>query len=272
MKKIIVVIVMALILLGCSKDDIQLVENTKTIPDDYLLDSISEETEGQGKRYLGTGIKIGQIADFSMETSETRLFPLFENDALKALVVYDTSGYRYINDENVLTLVENNLGKEVTYVETDNSIYLVTENLIETIDGEHKAKDWEVNIMKKLQKKKVSINPLGIKRIRLYDSILDGKVVTDPDSGLQYANSRIVVRFKDGDIEYMVKQITDYLEGRLRSVLDGSYVFEIEPASYTVLMNKIDLIREVVEFVDDAFLDQVSYPAYNPGGNDPVTE
>ena len=268
MKKILILIVISLMLFGCAGNDTIEVNRKAIVFFETVLDDVAEATQGQGKRYLGTGIVMSRFVDGFIEGSGREIYPLFEGDHLVMLIVFDHDNYFNIIDEDALSAVENNLGKSVSYVDRDPDIILVTGNSMNVIYGDNNCLKMfsrsEEEAMKKLQRIKM-INPLGERKVRLYDHISDGHLVTDPDTGKQYSNSRLVVRFAEGNTESYIKEFSEYCQGKLKSQNGDLYVFEVAPASYTVLMNLIQMSKDTFKYVQDVFLDEANVPYIDPG-------
>ena len=275
MKKILILLLILLILSGCAVNDTIEVNRKAIVFFETVLDDVAEATQGQGKRYLGTGIVMSRFVDGYIEGSGREIYPLFEGDHLVMLIVFDHDNYFNITDEEALSAVENNLGKSVSYVDRDPNIILVTGNSMNVIYGDNNCLKMfsrsEEEAMKKLQRIKM-INPLGERKVRLYDHISDGHLVTDPDTGKQYSNSRLVVRFAEGNTESYIKEFSDYCQGKLKSQNGDLYVFEVTPASYTVLMNLIQMSKDTFKYVQDVFLDEANVPYVDPGNGSTATE
>ncbi len=275
MKKILILLLILFMLSGCAANDIIEKNRKEVVSFETVLDDVAEATQGQGERYLGTGIVMSRFVDGFIECSGRVIYPLFEGDHIVMLIVYDYDKYFNITDEEALSAVENNLGKSVSYVDRDPDIILVTGNSMNVIYGDNNCLKMfsrlEEETMKKLQRIKM-INPLGERKVRLYDHISDGHLVTDPDTGRQYSNSRLVVRFAEGNTGSYIKEFSDYCQGKLKSQNGDLYVFEVTPASYTVLMNLIQMSKDTFKYVQDVFLDEANVPYVDPGKGSSSTE
>lgn len=272
MRKILVIIMAVLLLAGCTQDNTIVTENraVNSFPEE-ILDFACELTEGHGERYIGTGVAVSVYADMCIPDTGPVLYPVFENDILVLVLMHEHGDISVLDCD--LAAMESYLGSEVSYVEVEGNIYLVTDNDIYFISGNlgYELKEVEERVMKKLQKIQ-GINPMGRRRIRLYDNISDGNTVTDPETGISYSNSRLVVRFREGDTDKMVQEFAEYCQGTLRTSVGGMHVFEVKPSSYTVLMSFIDRAMETFDYIEDIILDRVIDPLDDPVINTPVTE
>lgn len=271
MKKLMLIMLAVLMLAGCTKtvvEDNKAVERTPA----EVLDLVADKAGGKNN-YLGSGIYVSSVAGNDIRnTGEISMYTVFLGDYLTSVLIFNDGRQAVVTDEGTLMDIENALNREVSYVEAGGEIWQVTANKIMTITGtkDAKATEEEEKAMKKMQKS-LKVNPLGIKKIRLYERIASDDDVTDPDTGIKYSNRLLVVKLKDGDKDKMVSEFETFVKGKLSREISGLHVFEITPSSYTVLVNLMQEARENMDFIEDIFLDEVKEPM-DGGGVKPVTE
>ena len=96
---------------------------------------------------------------------------------------------------------------------------------------------------------------MGNKRIKL--DTVSGNTVKGPD-GVVYSADRIVVKFKEGDLDSMKSMFEEFCQGTYKSGIKSQNicVFKVQPASYSKLAELVSKAEEL-DYVDSCWLDKV---------------
>ncbi len=251
MKKILLLIIL-LLLTACTAKSPDIMENQISNPtktDEEEISSFVAENYGSDSTFsIGTGITALDLND----VQTVNLYPIYENDRLIALVVKDKT-FRYITDEDLLNCFGDNV--EYLIVEEGFNIIYVDKDRAVLLDGEEGCLE-EKETEEMLIKIRLSIgssNPMGQERKAL--AIEKNEDNTTKDG--RYRNDRIIVSFREGDVEKMIGDFEEFCSGKAQSGVNTSniYIFVFEPLNDKDLYALLEESRSL-EYVSGASLDQ----------------
>ncbi len=261
MKKSIIVLLIILVLTGCTstpKQPEQVKVSNTIVP---LTDSVktyaaSVVSELSGEEYyLTNGIVALSVNKDAQPSngSQTTLYPVYCNEELACIIVDATEMTFITIDSSVKSYLE----KEVALVEVEGSIYAVNSSNSVLIYGEEKSDN--MSILKKIN----SVDyVLSLDQANADKTIIE-KEITGTDNtifvdGLEYSNSRIIVQFVEGDINSQIADFEKFCNGKLKSALDSVaiYVFTFDALDADALLDLLDDAL-ALDYVQNAELDGV---------------
>ncbi len=270
MKKTACILLLFLLLVSCGKreETVVIIGNApvEEIPEEVLRFSC-EHMKEEGTCELGTGIALIEMTEAGIVPSEdTFLFPLFYDGKLEQMILLEGEGcYVEEMDRGMNALI----GTPFFAVKSGHDVCLITKGEISLLFGSDCRQVDNREEVKMLQEGETMISPLGRNRTLIHKGNREKQNVTDPETGISYSSSRIVITFTEGDREEKIKRYERFCNGSLRSEMKqtGLCVFSFESLSYEAL----NALREdslKLDYVRGASLDRQSDVPKDPRKTD----
>lgn len=193
--------------------------------------------------YVGDGWKILDGDNYQENYSLRKyVYPIFQQDDIKYLMVVDDEIKFVPVDKNMLNILQG----EFAVMQIGKAIYLMSDSQNELIAGTQEESDMKV--MKKINSEAELLSKLSENKTR---------IMVD-DSSL-YSKNKIVVKFKEGDIENYIAKYADFCGGQLYSSNEttGTYVFIFREINYEQLKQLLQRTKEL-DYVSEAFLEKIN--------------
>ncbi|MBQ2658446.1 MAG: hypothetical protein IJF87_07770 [Erysipelotrichaceae bacterium] len=251
MKKLLSVILLIL-LAACTSETVETMENEVSVVDktteEEIISFLAENRDTGNGFAIGTGIcSVG-----NQDSQEICIYPLYEDDRLVTLVIKDDT-LRYVTDEALLNVIREdgmylivNSGPDVIYVDKETAVLLSgKEDCLEKKETEEMIKRIRLSIGTE--------NPMGKQKKKLTVK----KTGDDTAENGRYRNDRIIVSFKEGDVEKMISDYEAFCGGKAQSGPNTSnvYIFVFEPLNDKDLHALLDESRGL-DYVSGVSLDQ----------------
>lgn len=266
MKKTVCVLLLLLLLVSCGKREeaVIIIGNApvEEIPEEVLRFSY-EHMKEEGAYELGTGIAVIEMTDKGIVPSEdTFLFPLFCDGELEQMILLvGEDCYEEEMDRGMDALI----GTPFFAVKSGQDVCLITKEEVSPLFDSDCRQIENREEVKMLQEGEPMISPLGRNRTLIRRGSGEKQNVTDPETGISYSSSRIVITFTEGDREEKIRRYERFCNGSLRSEM--LCVFSFESLSYEAL-NALREDSMKLDYVKSASLDRQSDVPKDPRKTD----
>ena len=218
-------------------------KNETVAYDDAVIDLVKSAivSDSDVSYQLSEGYRVINCDDINNVTdSRFILYPVYQNEKLTNFIVKAKN--------NAVINVSEELASEINdsfaAIEVDGNVYILVNDRVIKVYGSSEVKDEK---MKKL-----------LKEVDL-KTVIDKTNLTNIDTSSIFANTRIVVRFIDGDVDTYISEYSHFCNGSLKSYnqTTGNYVFVFEKLDDNKLKDLVENSKKL-DYVLDAFLETVN--------------
>lgn len=226
--RLLILTFLILSLCACSKQTIknELVKDYGFATEKELVTYINEHLDKNQRYTLGNGII---VFDFDNNEKELQLFPVYCNEKLVFLALYEKEADTvYLSNPELLESIEKN--RKYLIIKIDNEIYFISDEKDILLYGDLKQLSKKINRkIKEIKKGEIEDNLMGIERITIKTvDIKDNKPEINEKN---YYNDRILIRFTVGDLYSKIRLYEAFCHGRIQNTISKTnmYVFCFSP-------------------------------------------